>query len=375
MPRLPLGSLNVLVGPNGSGKSNLLDAIALLRSAPTDLRPVILRGGGVGEWIWKGAPHGDAMLEAIFDNPDGSQALRHFLVFQVEQQSFRLRDELIAVERIANKGPNDLENEPYFYYGYQQGRPVINTRTGNPRNLRGETVQPDLSILAQLRDPESYPELTYLAGAYERVRLYREWAFGRNTVFRQPQKADLRNDRLEEDFSNLGLFLNHLRRKSKTKAALLNGLRDLYEGLTDFDISIEGGTVQVFFTEGEFTIPATRLSDGSVRYLCLLAILCDPEPPPLIGLEEPELGLHPDLLPKVADLLVAAAQRTQLIVTTHSDILVDALTEHPEALVICEKHNGRTELRRLNKDEVQPWLEKYRLGQLWTQGQLGGTRW
>jgi len=143
MPRLPLGSLNVLVGPNGSGKSNLLDAIALLRSAPTDLRPVILRGGGVGEWIWKGAPHGDAMLEAIFDNPDGSQALRHFLVFQVEQQSFRLRDELIAVERIANKGPNDLENEPYFYYGYQQGRPVINTRTGNPRNLRGETVQPD----------------------------------------------------------------------------------------------------------------------------------------------------------------------------------------------------------------------------------------
>jgi predicted ATPase len=75
------------------------------------------------------------------------------------------------------------------------------------------------------------------------------------------------------------------------------------------------------------------LSDGSLRYLCLLAILCDPEPPPLIGLEEPELGLHPDLLPKVADLLVAAAQRTQLIVTTHSDILVDALTERPDALV------------------------------------------
>src|SRR5262249_20411781 len=154
-----------------------------------------------------------------------------------------------------------------------------------------------------------------------------------------------------------------LRRQRKVKAALLDGLRDLYEGLTDFDVSIEGGTVQVFFMEGDFTIPATRLSDGSLRYLCLLAILCDPEPPPLIGLEEPELGLHPDLLPNVADLLVAASQRTQLIVTTHSDVVVDALTERLEALVVCEKHHGCTTLHRLTQEEVQPWLKKYRLGQ------------
>jgi len=66
----------------------------------------------------------------------------------------------------------------------------------------------------------------------------------------------------------------------------------------------------VIFTEGDFSIPATRLSDGTLRYLCLLAILCDPEPPPLICIEEPELGLHPDILPKLADLLVSASERT-----------------------------------------------------------------
>jgi predicted ATPase len=368
--RLPLGDLNVLVGPNGSGKSNLLEAVALLRSTAGDLRPVILRGGGIGEWVWKGAAHDAATLDAVVVNPDGRQPLRHVLTVRAEQQTFRIDD-----ERIENEESYSGQADPYFYYRYQQGQPVLNTRDGNRRNLRRETVQPDLSILAQLRDPESYPEITYLAGAYERVRLYREWAFGRNTVFREPQKADLRNDRLEEDFSNLGLFLSRLRRQSKVKATLIERLRDLYEGLTDFEVSIEGGTVQVFFTEGDFTIPATRLSDGSLRYLCLLAILCDPEPPPLIGLEEPELGLHPDLLPKVADLLVAAAQRTQLLVTTHSDILVDALTERPDALVICEKHEGRTTMRRLGQDDVQSWLEKYRLGQLWTRGQLGGTRW
>ena len=133
--------------------------------------------------------------------------------------------------------------------------------------------------------------------------------------------------------------------------------------------------MQVVFTEGDFIIPATRLSDGTLRYLCLIAILCDPEPPPLIGIEEPELGLHPDILPKLADLLLAASERTQLIVTTHSDILVDALTEHPETIVVCEKHRGHTVTRRLNGEELAPWLQDYRLGDLWTRGQLGGTRW
>jgi predicted ATPase len=77
----------------------------------------------------------------------------------------------------------------------------------------------------------------------------------------------MRNDRLEEDFSNLGLFLNRLRRTPKAKSTILEGLRDLYEDFSDFDVSVEGGTVQVFFTEGDFTIPATRLSDGTLRYI------------------------------------------------------------------------------------------------------------
>jgi predicted ATPase len=185
----------------------------------------------------------------------------------------------------------------------------------------------------------------------------------------------MRNDRLEEDFSNLGLVLNRLRRIPKAKTAILAVLGDLYDGLDDFDVSVEGGTVQVFFTEGDFTIPATRLSDGTLRYLCLLAILCDPEPPPLICIEEPELGLHPDILPKVADLLIDASGRTQLIVTTHSDILVDALTERPDAILVCERHDGQTVTRHLDEQGLAVWLEKYRLGELWTRGELGGTRW
>ena len=206
-------------------------------------------------------------------------------------------------------------------------------------------------------------------------RIYREWAFGRNAVFREPQKADMRNDRLEEDFSNLGLFLNRLRRSPKAKKAILEGLHAFYSGFDDFDVSIEGGTVQVFFTEGNFTIPATRLSDGTLRYLCLLAILCDPEPPSLICIEEPELGLHPEVIPKLADLIIDSSERTQLIITTHSDILVDAMTEHYESILICEKENGETTMRYLEKKKIENWLKKFRLGDLWVSGEIGGTRW
>ncbi len=370
---IDLESLNVLIGPNGSGKSNFIEAISLLRATPGDIRAVIRRGGGVGNWIWKGAPEEVASLDVVISNPQGHQPLRHHLAFWEENQTFRLVD-----ERIENEKSYSGHETPYFYYSYQDGNPVINVRTGEEneqRKLKPETVKTDQSILAQRRDPETYPEVSYLANVYDDIKIYREWYFGRNATFREPQQADMRNDRLEEDFSNLGLFLNRLRGVPKAKNAILEALRDLYEGFDDFDVSIEGGTVQVFFTEGDFTIPATRLSDGTLRYLCLLAILCDPTPPPLICIEEPELGLHPDILPELANLLNAASERTQLIVTTHSDILVDAMTERPDVVLICEKHDGQTRISRPDGKELEEWLKDYRLGELWTCGELGGTRW
>ena len=207
------------------------------------------------------------------------------------------------------------------------------------------------------------------------MRLYREWSFGRNTPPRLPQKADLPNDYLEEDGKNLGMVLNRLEGNPSAKRELLAALRKLYHGIDDYYVQVEAGSVQVFLKEGNVTIPATRLSDGTLRYLCLLAILCNPNLPSLVCLEEPELGLHPDILPGLADLLREASERCQLIVTTHSDTLVDALTDTPESIVICEKDNGQTKLKRLDKDELSQWLEKYRLGELWTSGELGGTRW
>ena len=371
-PGVELKALNLLIGPNGSGKSNLIEAISLMRAAPKEFGDVTRKGGGIIEWIWKGHPKKSASVEWVVSNPGGHKPLRHNVVFREVSQAFSLDD-----ERVEETEPRHAhEKDVFFYYRYQNGHPTINTNTNGKRSLATDTIDPGRSILAQRRDPETFPELARLAQNYEKIRIYREWTFGRNAVFREPQKADMRNDILEEDFSNIGLFLNRLKTKyPSAKKAILSGIKYLYDGIQDFEISVEGGTVQVFFTEADFVIPATRLSDGTLRYLCLLAILCDPKPPPLICIEEPELGLHPDILPKVADLLRAASERTQIIVTTHSDILVDAMTDCPDAVVVCEKHEGKTEMNRLSPEELAVWLEKYRLGQLGIDGQLGGKRW
>ena len=134
-------------------------------------------------------------------------------------------------------------------------------------------------------------------------------------------------------------------------------------------------TVQIRFNEGDFSIPSSRLSDGSLRYLALLAILLDPEPPPLIAIEEPELGLHLDLLPNLSRLLVDASSRSQVIVTTHSDLMVETMTERPESVVVCEKRNGQSSMTRLDGEYLADLLEEYPLSDLWTMGDLGGNRW
>ena len=87
------------------------------------------------------------------------------------------------------------------------------------------------------------------------------------------------------------------------------------------------------------------------------------------------MGLHPDLLPSLASLLIEASHRVQLIVTTHSDTLVDALSHVPEAVVVCEKVEGCSQMRRTSPEELSDWLTTYGLGQLWRRGDIGGNRW
>ena len=396
---LPMEPLNVLIGPNGSGKSNLLEAIALLKAAMSDLAEPIARRGGPNEFFWKGpnGPAGDTHtvnMETIVDVPPLKELGHDFPPMKELGRDIPLTKALQHVLKVRSfigkigvvgeyVVPLDarLHRSKHRAFELSFGSRVDKLMSGHRLPAVENSSHPIIKITAHaepvasmLHFSHSQLELIYLKKTYEAIRLYRNWSFGPDASLRVPCGAHGHSDFLEEDGRNLALVLSQF--YGDHKRAVLDALRSLYDGIVDFRCPVTGGTVGLFLEEkGNRAIPATLISDGTLRYLCLLAVLLHPKPPPLICIEEPELGLHPDLLPTVSDLMRDASERSQLVVTTHSDVIVDALTDRPESVVICEKHDGETEMRRLDKDDLSKWLKDYSLGKLWTDGELGGNRW
>ena len=374
-PPFRLEPLNVFIGPNASGKSNFIEALSILAATPRDLQAPLREGGGVVEWLWKGS-HAlpKATIEVTVDPLWNPIPFRYRLSFTESSARFMLKDEVVEDEYSSTPG-----EKPSFYYQYQDGQPVVRVEGEVPseRRLDMDHLRFDQSILSQMREPRILSKLSFLTRQFERMRFYREFQIGHDSPLRRPQQADLVQDYLLENGSNLAVVLSYLLNQPPVKQSILRHLQDFYPSVQDVLAAVLGGSVQISLHEEglRHPVPSTRLSDGTLRYLCLLAVLCHPERASVICIEEPETGLHPDVIPKLAELLVEASKRSQIIVTTHSDILVDALTDTPEAIVICEKVDGATQLRRLDPDELKVWLEKYRLGELWTRGQLGGNVW
>ena len=369
-----LRSLNVLIGPNGSGKSNFIEALELLRALPTDFAAAVRDGGGADEWLWKGSNRRKPAEIAVVlqEGTPTKRPLTHRLTFTDVKSRVEVVDE--AIEELE---PGPGKSDVFFYYRFQRGHPAINIRNRRgritERHLQRDSLDPDQSVLAQRKDPDLYPEVTWVGRSYGTIQTFREWTFGRYVPLRQPQPADLLEDRLLPDSRNLALVLNQIEHTGGVRFNEL--LRRFFPRLERMSTRVLGGTVQFYLHETGFStpIPATRLSDGTIRFLALLATLLSPSPPPLVCVEEPELGLHPDAVAQLADVLVEASNRMQLIVSTHSDALVSALSHQPEAIIACERPGAGTELRRLDPKKLASWLEDYRLGDLWRMGELGAN--
>src|SRR5208282_4472450 len=205
------------------------------------------------------------------------------------------------------------------------------------RKLKREAIDPQQSILSQMRDPDLYPEVTTAGLRFKAIEIFREWGFGRSAALRSPQPANLPTDVLLPQLVNLGLVLNDLEHRTTWDRfnELMGRFLPRYKRLST---KVSAGSVQVYLHEDGLSapVPATRLSDGTLRFLALLAILLSPESATLICIEEPELGLHPDAMSLLAELLVETSAKTQLIVTTHSDTLVSELTEQTESVLVCD---------------------------------------
>lgn len=371
---LPLGKLNVLIGPNGSGKSNLLELFALLKAAPQNLVRPITGMGGIGEWLWKGeSGHAtEATIDVDLAASAGSRDIRHLVSFTkigIDDQ-IRITDERIEHAGKRSKG---------FYYRFQHGDPILVNAQKEEDPYPIEILRLGESILSQLRNPARYPVLASLYDRYLQIRLYRNWSFGPSALLRHEQQTQEGGEFLNDGGDNLVNVLHrHLNSSSKKefKERMIESLNELYEGIEDINFDIKYGKMQLRLQESNVReISAARLSDGTLRYLSLLVILLHPDPPPLVVIEEPELGLHPDVIPHLVQRMKEYAERAQLIVTTHSQMLIEALSDTPEAVVVCERSNGQSQFERLDAERLTHWLKRYTLGTLWSMGEIGGNRW
>lgn len=378
---IALSDLNLLIGPNGVGKSNFIEAIELLQAAPTDFGGTIREGGLPSEWIWSGEPKTKrAKIESVLCSPETPTHLRYRIEFSESGSRLEIVDEVIEQAERTDPSKPDV----FFYYRFQHGHPAINTvvqvedpnsqRTYTERKLKRETIDPQQSILSQKKDIDLYPEITATAGRFDRIQVFREWSFGRSAALRAPQSANLPSDTLLPQLVNLGLVLNELEH-SDAWDSFNQMLRTFLPRYKRLSTKINAGTVQVYLHEDglKTPIPATRLSDGTLRFLALLAILLKPETASLICIEEPELGLHPDSMALLAQLMKDASEKTQLVVTTHSDALVSEFSETAESVLVCDYLENGTTLTRLESNKLQHWLDQYRLGEVWRIGKLGGN--
>jgi predicted ATPase len=384
---IELRPLNILIGPNGSGKSNLIEIIGLLKSL-TEKKPWahVTETGGVREWIWKdtkqpvspNTPSKSAIeaVSTVYSDDQMEYAYQIGLATYDWSTTFSIEDEKIEPHSISSSklephAAISRENERVVYWPLEEKE-----SSSDGFNFQRPQVTDQISILSL---PLRIVGANALAhDLFQRIALYRNWTFGFRSAPRTLEQAGKENSYLEEDNSNLAHVLNFIltHQNHEPGDKLRKAFQDFSYDFKDIETRFQEGFVQLRVRESSgISTPAIRLSDGTLRWLSLLTILLNPAPPPVICIDEPELGLHPDMIPTLSDLLRDASTRTQLILTTHSRTLVECFSDVPESVCICEKFDGATEIRRLEADRMKVWLEKYSLGQLWSSGEIGGNRW
>ncbi len=360
-----LGRLNVLIGPNAVGKSNLIEVIGLLQALPAGLAQAIMRSGGIRQWLWMGDDLPvTASIECDFRLRGGRQVgpLTYQLQILGHENGY-----VIGREELARRGGS--ETAGYFARKYAEA--ILFEPSTRMQVHRTE------SLLSQFKNPADPTPITATGEEFSQIQIFREFRTGPRAAMRQGISTATPKDGLQDGGDNLAMVLQDLNFRD------LSGRINKYLGrfCERFDavkVEIGEGLARTYLSESglKSEISSARMSDGTLKFLALLAALFHPKAPPLMCIEEPELGLHPDALQLVAELLLEASESTQLIVTTHSDALVDALTDHPESVLVCERDfdNG-TQMKQLSKKKLQAWLARYTLGELWRKGEIGGGRW
>jgi predicted ATPase len=370
------GRLNLLVGPNGSGKSNLLRLLELIAETAKGGLANALKPGGIIPLLWDYRSTGLGWKLRIDPVDPGRDPVQDALTLELALEHVRNTSSYqIVKDSLGNwvKYEGGYAGSPYWIYTRDQRRAMVFDQQA--RNLVPfEDADPNESLLPQISDPRTNPIPTHTRRNLEGWRIYHDVHVERGSPMRSPattQYAKL----VAPDGSNLVSVLHTLYTGDRDFKRQLNegmraGFGEQFEELVFQPAAAQQIQLAIQWRSSKQPHAGQDLSDGTLRFLFLLTVLASPDPATLIAIDEPEIGLHPSMLPIVAEYAAEAANRTQVVITSHSPVFLDAFSQVEPQVTLFHWEDGETLLFPLAPEAMAKWLEDYRLGQLFTNGDL-----
>jgi predicted ATPase len=339
-----LNSLNVLIGSNGSGKSNFIEIFHILREMMNgNFANYVLKNGGADDFLFNGPK-------------TTSSILAHF-TFALNEYKFEL-EATVNEKFIIKSEAQKYESKDWRIIG-------ANVYESNLPEIKDEPGRLGAGSIAR--------------HVYEAISDWVVYHFHDTSLTAPMRKSEIIEDikQLRSNAENIAPFLLDLKiRKPDSYREIVDVIQLIAPFFDDFilDAAKQGDkeVVKLSWKQkgSDYPMQPYHFSDGTIRFICLATALLQPEPPSTIVIDEPELGLHPYAIEILAELIQAAAQKTQLIISTQSPALIDYFS--PEDIIVVNRNNGASIFERLEKASLDSWLEDYSLGELWRKNVVVG---
>tara|TARA_B110000093_G_scaffold84543_1_gene91658 strand:- start:10033 stop:11166 length:1134 start_codon:yes stop_codon:yes gene_type:complete len=351
-----LKDLNIIIGANGVGKSNFVQVFRMLMAmSQQNFQKFILERGGADNFLHNG-PKATPSIQIGFEFESHSIHAEGSNYYNFELTS--TTDERFLID----------ESRKYVSTSWRSyGSPSEESRLQDQRN--------ETSATGQSNGVGHF--------VYESISNWIVYHFHDTSSTAPMRRSEIVEDnhKLRHDASNIAPFLLKLKTNNswrKNYQEIVDAVRLVIPFFDDFRLDVQqlGDAQRVKLSwqqkGSDFPMQPYHLSDGSIRFICLATALLQPFPPSAIVIDEPELGLHPEAIAILAELIQDAAKRTQIILATQSPNLLNEFSI--EDIVIANRKDGQSTLERLNRKDFSSWLDSYSVGDLWTKNVIqGGT--
>ncbi|WP_353481048.1 AAA family ATPase [Haliscomenobacter sp.] len=355
---LDLKPINVLIGANGVGKSNFISFFKLLKNLQNDtLNTYVAENGYMDNLVYFGH-EGEPFIQGqiVFSEELGKPSHRYELRLTPDHRN-------LALAKVNFESSDNLNVK-------REGQELVSDSYTSFNNT-GQSVH-------LLREDEKVYKIT--------VKHFNDFYVYHfhDTSFSSPLKKTARlhdNVFLREDGSNLPAFLYFLQERHPKILSLIekvvHSIAPFFEKFILKPDRLNGEYIQLEWQEvgHDRYQNAHNLSDGTLRFIALTTLMLQPEPPKIIIIDEPELGLHPSAIEKLAGLVRKVSAKSQVILATQSIQLVNNF--EPEDIIVVDRDREKRQSIFTRADEIQhiqlqDWLDEYGLGEIWFKGLIGG---